>query len=371
MTTTDLLQGEESLDLDSATVERALAELWQRAAAGSEGTPVARARVMTLVVYTEDEESARLAERVAGALPERHPSRGIVVNVLPNEQRPLSADVSIQCLISPSGGRKICSEQVTVTAGADSRYLIAGAVTPLLVADLPAVFWWTGRPRPADPVLRRFARGAVDRIVVDSGLFRDPGAGLIALARWREDPSRRAAIGDLAWERLREWRLLLAQTVNPPEALARLPSIVEVVIEYAAGVLPPEALLLTGWLAAALRWQAMDSPAHGVVTFSTGRQTVSVRLVAQERPGAVDSIHSVRLTTTDGADYSVSVVGQPGIGLCLVRDNGKDTLERMVPLVHGDAVDLVVRAVGRRGRDPVYEAALAAAADFIVLGVTA
>jgi glucose-6-phosphate dehydrogenase assembly protein OpcA len=369
--TTEMTHRDDLLELDSATLERALSELWQQAAAAGDGPPVARTRVMTLIVYTEDEAAAELATAVADALPERHPSRGIIVHISPSEDRPLSAGISIQCLINPSGERKVCSEQITVRGGGTSRPLLFGAITPLLITDLPATFWWTGRPRPADPVFLQFARGAVDRVVLDSGLFRDPGAGLISLARWKEDRRRRTAIGDLAWERLREWRQLLAQTMDPPDARGHLRSIAEVTIEYLGeSTIPEESLLLAGWLAATLRWQPFDSPAPGVVTFGAGNQTVTLRLRPVTSERGVAGIHSIRLTAGD-AEYLVRADDQPGLGQCTATFEAKESLDRMVPLFDHDPVDLIVRALGRRGHDPVYEAALSAAADFVVLGVTA
>jgi glucose-6-phosphate dehydrogenase assembly protein OpcA len=245
-----------------------------------------------------------------------------------------------------------------------------GAITPLLIPDLPATFWWTGRPRPADPLFLQFARGTVDRVVIDSGLFRDPGAGLISLARWKEDRRRRAAIGDLAWERLHVWRRLLAQTMDPPEARAHLQSVSEVTIEYLGDSIPEESLLLAGWLAAMLRWQPFDSPAPGVVTFGDGTHSVTLRLRHVAGKRGVAGIHSIRLAAA-GADYVVRVSEQPGLGQCTTTVNEKEPFDRMVPLFDQSPVDLIVRGLGRRGDDPAYEAAISATADFVVLGVTA
>jgi len=360
-----------SVAVDSATVERALSELWQQAAASADGKPVTRARVMTLVVYSEDEQTGALADAVAEALPERHPSRGIVIKVKPTESAPLRASLSIQCLMSAGGDQKICSEIVTVMGGGDTRALIPGAVTPLLVSGLPAVLWWTGRPRPADPVLRRFAREGVDRILLDSNLFRDPGAGLIAMARWQEDPRRRAVIADLSWERLREWRQLIAQTMDPPEARTALRQVRQVEIGYQTGDgIPEEAILLAGWLVACLRWQPLDSPAHGVVAFSTRADSVTLRFTPVSGSSA-GHLNSVRLTCADGSAFGVRVRGVDGIGVCSAEYAGHPVRERIVPLLEREPVDLVVRALGRLGRDAVYEAALGAAAEIVVLGVTA
>jgi glucose-6-phosphate dehydrogenase assembly protein OpcA len=221
--------------------------------------------------------------------------------------------------------------------------------------------------------MRRFARDGADRIVLDSGLFRDPGAGLIALSRWRDDPRRRAALGDLAWERLREWRQLVAQTMDPPDGRAALTLVrtVEIVYIPDQGGLPEEALLMAGWLAACLRWQPLDSPAHGVVTFGGGAQNVTLRFTPAHEGSGVARLQTVRLLTEDGTAYRVAVQESGGIGLCSVETEGGAVRQRIVPLADPDAVDLVVRSLGRLGPDQVYDAALAAAAEIVVLGVTA
>jgi len=368
--TTDRFQHAVTVDLDSAALEHALSELWQQAARLDDGPPVARARVMTLVVYAEDDDSDALATRVAQMLPERHPSRAVIVHLRPEDDGPLRASLAIQCATNRVGERTVCSEVIEVHAGARHREILADAVAPLLVADLPSVVWWTGRPRPADPVLRRFARGLVDRVLVDSALFRDPGAGLIALARWREDPRRRAALADLAWERMRQWRQLLAQTMDAPDARARLRAIREVTIAYAGPELPEEGLLLAGWLAGSLRWQPLDSPAFGVATFAVGDRTLLLRFVAEESSGAARVV-SVRLRAEDGAEYRVQEGSTPGLAACVVEAGDHERIERLVPFARGEPADEVVGAIGRQGRDPVYEAALAAAAEIAVLGVTA
>jgi hypothetical protein len=79
----------------------------------------------------------------------------------------------------------------------------------------------------------------------------------------------------------------------------------------------------------------------------------------------------VELFAEDGATHRVYEGDRPGLASCVVEAGGQASMERLVPFVRRDPVDLVVHALGRQGRDPVYEAALAAAAETAVLGVTA
>jgi hypothetical protein len=87
--------------------------------------------------------------------------------------------------------------------------------------------------------------------------------------------------------------------------------------------------------------------------------------------GGEARIVAIELAAEDGATYRVQEGDTSGLASCVVAAGGQAPLERLVPFVRRDPVDLVVHALGRQGRDPVYEAALAAAAETAVLGVTA
>ena len=372
MTMTSTFDHDGEMELNAPLLEGRLRALWHEAAESGDGPPVARVQVLNLIIYTEDADSADLADKVMERLPESHPCRGIVLLVDPHTDRPLRASIAARCQVSPSGLRKVCSEEITVTAGANTRAVLVDALTPLLVADLPVMLWWTSRPRPADPVFRQFGRGLADRILLDSAAFRDPGAGLIALSRWRDDPRNRATIGDLTWERLRPWRHLLAQTVDPPDVRARLRLIDEVAITFHDDeVSTEEALLAAGWLSASFGWQPEDSPAHGVVTLRARSRLVTLRFVAVGRVPGDDPLHSIRLRTADGATFSVRLGEQPGVGICAASHPGAPMVERTAPLLQRDPLALVVAALGRPSHDPVYAAALGAAAEIAVLGATA
>jgi hypothetical protein len=142
-----------------------------------------------------------------------------------------------------------------------------------------------------------------------------------------------------------------------------------VTISYSGETLPEEALLLAGWLAGSLRWQPLDSPAFGVMTFEAGGRPLTLRfLPIGDGEG---QLSAVEIVTEDGATYRVYEGDTPGLASCVAEVGGQASLERLVPFIRRDPVDLVVHALGRQGRDPVYEAALAAAAETAVLGVTA
>jgi glucose-6-phosphate dehydrogenase assembly protein OpcA len=365
--------GNSDMELDPPAIEQALRDLWRGAVEETEGgRPVARVRVLNLIVYTEDEASADLADDVMSLLPEHHPCRAIVLRMYPQTHRRLRATISARCSITEEDRRTICSEQIAITAGENTRALVADAITPLLVADLPVVLWWTGRPRPADPIFRRLGQGRVDRVLVDGARFRDPTAGLLALSRWQAESHGDTTLSDMTWERLRPWRQLLAQTVDAPEARLHLPRIQDVTIAYeGTGAPPEEALLAAGWLMACFRWQPEDSRAAGQLTLRAQDHPVTVHFLPDGRDASDAPLAALTLRSADGVAFSVRAGDQPGLGICAVEGLGHAAIERTVPFVHRDPARLAVAAIGRPGRDPVFEASLAAAAEIAVLGATA
>lgn len=375
--TSSVLEGAQTLELDAPRIESALRELWREASASGDGPPVARVRALNLIVYTEDDASANFADAVMDILPEQHPCRAIIVRRDADDSAPLRASISARCQITPGGARKVCSELINVSGGAGLRDRLADALSSLLVADLPVTLWWTGRPRPADPLFRRFGRGLADRVLIDSAAFRDSAAGLIALSRRHDDPRYRASLADVAWERLRPWRQLLAQTVDPAAARRGLDAITEVAIGYAGDGAPPEeSLLLAGWLAAALRWRPEDSPATGVVTLRSPSRLVRLRFV----PAAADAgggdagslpLRFVRLASANGHAFGLRAGDQPEGGVLTSALPGAAAIEHQVALPRTEPGQLVATALGRAGADPVYEAALMAAAEIATLGATA
>src|SRR5215510_5784012 len=97
------------------SILKQLDELWvslgqQTQAADSTG--VLRACSMTLIVACdESDDIAEIGETLAALMPE-HPSRAMLLKVLPSSERALHANVSAQCW-TPFGHRQqICCEQI-------------------------------------------------------------------------------------------------------------------------------------------------------------------------------------------------------------------------------------------------------------------
>jgi glucose-6-phosphate dehydrogenase assembly protein OpcA len=107
-------------------------------------------------------------------------------------------------------------------------------VLPLAISDLPVFLRWRGEPAFAETQWAELV-GLADRVVVDSSEWDELRYGLLAEA------FDRTAVSDIAWARVREWRLELA---------GYWPGVREQEIRISGP--RAEASLLRGWLAAQL-----------------------------------------------------------------------------------------------------------------------
>ena len=127
---------------------------------------VLRARVANLVAFAESAEQAERAEAVIQELSTQNPVRSVLVladKSVPDGQ--LSAALQIYC--RPMRNRQLCFEQIRITAGAGQVPHLPGAVTQLLVRDLPNVLWWMGKPLLDLPEVEAMAEIA-DLLIFDS-----------------------------------------------------------------------------------------------------------------------------------------------------------------------------------------------------------
>jgi hypothetical protein len=218
-------------DVGLADVERALGELRDASAAGTEG-PDLRTSVMTHLAWVPAEWREAALETLAG-LEERHPSRGILLFPDPSAADGIDAKVSVLAFPLRGGRRHVAAEVIQLTLRGQAASAPASIVTPLLVSDLPVFLRWRGELPFGARELEQMLE-VCDRLVVDSREWKDPGGAYREL----ESVFEQTAVSDIAWRRTWPWR----------RALAGLwPEIAEARELRVDGPLA-EALLLVGWL---------------------------------------------------------------------------------------------------------------------------
>src|SRR5215210_4420607 len=167
-------------------VQGQLHELWRDVAEAAQvkggAQAVTTAQVLNLMIYATSYETANEYQSEMARIIGRHPSRIITMINDPREtEMPVQAWVSISCQVPPAGGRQVCCEQISVSAGGDAIRQMPAAVIPLLMTDLPVFLWWP-QGAPFDDYLFRTLSDSTDRLMVDSATFENPEGTLATMS---------------------------------------------------------------------------------------------------------------------------------------------------------------------------------------------
>src|SRR5580692_11422741 len=208
---------------------RELSDLWVtlgKETHGDAADGALRACSMTLVALTEESDDiADMGETIAALMPQ-HPARVIVVRLRDARERMLSERVSAQCWMPFGQHRKVCCEQVEITATDAALADLPSVVLPLAVADLPLILWCRSARILGMPEFQPIAAMA-QRVIVDSAGLPDPRA---ALQRIAGRSANGVLAGDFSWTRLTRWRELLSQVFENRQNLGALAGISKVTV---------------------------------------------------------------------------------------------------------------------------------------------
>jgi glucose-6-phosphate dehydrogenase assembly protein OpcA len=331
-------------------VNRALNEMHHemlRVGGGVEGVAV-RLSVLNLVAACVDVESADLATQAVGRIGAKHPARAIIILADPEATAEMEADLSLQC--SAVDAAQVCAEQIRLVVGGEAAYHLASVVTPLLVPDIPTYLWLVGSP----PLQQAFGQDAVaicERLILDSGAYDDAAGALRLLAGELGVVGDALSLSDIAWERTRTWRQLIAQSFDGEAVRRFLQGISRVDVECSGDGVSTQAWLLAGWMASRLGWTGAG---HQPQVVTSARRTDDVA----ER-------NLVRVTlqcNVSGRAATISVERRAAALDSVIDVDGGIHVERAVPVAELDSVDMV-GALLESAEDPVYRAALRSGAD--------
>ena len=373
-----------------------LARLWTSPANGDDprvtekGMSHARASVLNLIVMVPDEASAtRVVETMIG-LGVRHPSRAIVLAADPKADGPtLSASITAHCHDGPADAGPVCFEVVVLTVHGEAAEHLAGIVAPLLIHDLPTHIWWPGDPPFADPIFDQLVEMG-DRVVVDSDEFGDLLHGLRRVTTLR----RRSGVGDLAWRRLAWWQELTAEFFDAPRFRRYLPNLNRLAIRYAvppehgrrrvrgrrgapvggASVVSPLAgpMLYAGWIASRIEWRryATTLPLEGGrlrLKLEGRHEMVDLQIEPVETdalpPGELVAVRLRAFGEMGAAEFIVERSADEAV--VASNADGMTALLRRVPMEQPTESELLAADLVMDQHDPVYEAAVRAAAVFL------
>ncbi|MEP6706386.1 MAG: glucose-6-phosphate dehydrogenase assembly protein OpcA [Pyrinomonadaceae bacterium] len=375
--------------INPEVVEGELTKLWRQSAGGNarevetgDERALMRARVANLMVYVSEESAIIDINPVLGELALRHPCRALLM-----VGEATKADRDIEMFVSSfshgrgkTGDRRLCCEEVTLTARGRFAVELPSATLPLLVPDLPVFLWWSDELKLNDKVFSQLEHRA-DRVIIDSAEFQDTGRQMAALLVWlKSEDEDKAAISDLNWARLTSWRALLAGCFDSPQTRAALDQIASMRIEYAANeaapeALAPQALLIAGWLASRLDWK-VDSPVNQL---ARGGESRTVRFEKDGRRIDAEFIQVERPQLKPGRLASITlVIESPAASTFAVRrsEDGKyletavtqdDQINqsRISPVRNRSAAELLGREMEIVCRDLLYEDAILKADEIV------
>lgn len=332
-------------------VERRVADLWSELA--RDHKTVMRACKMNLVVVPHpDDDLPKLLEDL-GKITDMEPGRVIVVSEKGGGgEGGLTPWIAAHCHLGP-GGHPVCSEQVVLEVRGKARALVPEAVRRVLVSDMPVFVWWRA-PLSEQTLLQPISESA-DRFIVNSGEAAKDDV-LPLLAGMTERSTWRGNVGDLAWERTEPWREIVASMFDASQACAELPRLrsVEIACRGAGEACGSPGLYLAGWLVSRLGWTVQGSDRAR----RADGGAVGIKLVS-----SAASVHGrithVRLETDGGTVFQAGRTHCDGPA---VKVLGKARLPRLRHVEPMGDLTLLHGELQRDGRDPIFEAALRAAA---------
>jgi glucose-6-phosphate dehydrogenase assembly protein OpcA len=363
-----------ALDVSNATqylvpirdVERELNKQ-MKALQGAGSAPVQRARMSNLVIFCGSLEQSILLNEQVLAISVVHPARVVLLvgeSDLPD--RELTARVTVRPL-GEGAKRYACAEQVTLHAAGAYVDRLPFAVRALLIGDLPVnLLWVAPSPPPLSGALLYELAENAQQIIYDSLGWRDPARGVSATASWLEQVERPGGrwrvASDLNWRRLKYWRRLLTQSLEPASAPGVAEGVTEVLVEHGPHAVI-QGWLLASWMSRRLGWRVQAGRLTPGVEMAwnfltpKGRGRVCVHRLEEGPP----SIHRVR--------FAYSVDGKPGAMNLTIEESqrlsleleGVDAAPRTIAIPPQSAVELIGRQLSDRERDPAFRESMAVA----------
>jgi glucose-6-phosphate dehydrogenase assembly protein OpcA len=333
--------------------------------AGSE--PVLRARMSNLVVFCDNLERANEIDLQLPDICAVHPARVLLlIGERAAADRPLEAEVSARP-IDVETRRFATAEEVTLHACGGAVERLPFAVRSLLIGDLPTTLWWASTTPPAlsGTLMYELAEQA-QQIIYDSRGWPEPARGVAATASWLEQIERRdigrwRVASDLNWRRLKYWRRLLTQALDPCSAPEAAQTTTEVLVEHGPHAVVM-AWMLVSWLTRRLGWQVQAGKVTGGTemawraTTPRGTARVRIRRLDQGPP----EVHRIRMACTlDDEPGALNLVAEDQ--RLAIQLEGTEGARRTLSSPPHPPAELVGRQLSDRESDPVFHQSMVVA----------
>jgi glucose-6-phosphate dehydrogenase assembly protein OpcA len=333
------------------------------------GSPVIRAHLSNLIIYCQKPEVAQTLRSEIPEVLNIHPARVLLLVGKPGSQAgPVTGEVSLRT--HPDGeGHRVTSEVITLEAAGHAVERLPFAVRSLVIGDLPINLWWAVAEPPAlgGSLLFEMVEH-VQQIIYDSLGWMEPARGVVATAAWINQAERSSggtrwrAVSDLNWRRLKSWRRLLAQAMDPASVPAALDTVTQVLVEHG-----PHAVIqaweLVSWLASRLGWKVHEGRIKAGLEigwhFTSAKCPVEVCIRRLEQ--GPSRIQKVRIAWKGHGDPGAMVMteDQP-TRLSALPEKGA-AMPRTMTVPPQSLAQLVGRQLSDRERDPIFHQSMSVA----------
>ncbi len=350
--------------VEISRIEKELQQLFMDG--DEEGTGVARASLINLALYSEDQSHLEEDASVLAELTSESACRSLLINAdTHSAEMTAQAWVQVHCQIDRSGKKTVCTEQISFFLTGDSPGMLRNIVFAHLDSDLPLAFWWRGEFSDS------FERGLysrIDRLLFDSECWESPRNQFIRLIAAQEETSSPFVMHDLAFTRLNSIRQAVANAFDRPGLAGQITSMSEVKLRFAEGY-RMSAIYLAAWISARLGVSLdMNQSTAGRYVFVANRQgapsgfSVEIGPLDPERKGTVE------------VDF-VLPEAKVEISRCQTRDfmrtlthrSDCSTDEDWLPAKKLTDVALVGDILNRAGRNRTYSEVLPSVQELLTL----
>jgi glucose-6-phosphate dehydrogenase assembly protein OpcA len=332
--------------------------------------PAQRASMSNLIIYCDSPSQAEKMAAIVPGVVALHPARVLLLVAEPGaESGGITAFVKIRGRVVPPG-RWVCNEQVTLHALGQAVDRLPYAVRSLLIGDLPTNLWWAAQqPPPLAGALLLDLAETSQQVIYDSIGWLEPARGVAATAAWLaqferlNENGRYRVASDLNWRRLKYWRRLLGQALDPSTAPGALESITEVVVEHG-----PHAVIqaweLVSFLASRLKWRVRTGRVEPNVeiTWQIDGPRGVFKLRIRRLPDGPSEVRRLRVAyLVNGQPMAFDMVSDVDNHILAVCHEGADSTARTLATQPMRVADLIGRQLSDREHDPVFRESMAVA----------
>jgi glucose-6-phosphate dehydrogenase assembly protein OpcA len=346
----------EPKEVDVANIERELARLWQAERADADDAHgVTRVCMSNLIIFCDASSTARLATEI-GQIVRQHPSRALLL--AGERDRP---DSNIEARVSAYGhtigaSRQVCSELVNITATGEATRRLPSAVRSLLIGDLPTTLWWaSSMPPPLGDDLFQELSAMAGQVIYESLGWLDPVHNIVAVADWAARDPGEQLIADLSWRRLKPWRRIISQGLDPTVSPGAQESITEVRMEHGPHGLP-QAWLLVSWLVRRLGWQPTQGKVKGgtEITWSFLSTRNPVKVTIRRLPEGDPVVTRFSISWSDGGKAQTAHFALAPAGRLVCTFDDPNLQERTLACPPQTRAELVIRQLMDLGSDMLF-----------------